>query len=261
MALNRNDLNMIRQYLLGALPEEEQQIIEQRLLTEDDLYQDLDVVEDELVDEYVSKELPPAEHDRFENYFLSTPERERELNFARALHRYTAKKTNTAGAKDIPVPPVRVTWLEGIQLAWARQAQLVRSAAVAAAIVIIVAALWFRPQPKPQSFATVALTMSNSNRGRGAEAKRVRLPLGADALRLYLKLPEQSAEATRYRVELLNENGETRSIERVGRDGQSIVAEIPAAQLTRGQYAFNVYVVKSDGTEQRIGGSYFLTVE
>ena len=45
MTLNRNDLIMIRQYLLGQLEEEQQQVIEQRLLTEDDFFEELEVTE------------------------------------------------------------------------------------------------------------------------------------------------------------------------------------------------------------------------
>ena len=261
MALNRNDLDAIRQYLLGALSEERQQEVEQRLLTEDDLYEELEVAEDELADEYVAGELSPAERERFEHYFLSVPERAQQLSFARALHQYASKKTDSAD--DPSAGPAGLTWLEGIRLAWARQSQLFRIAAAAAAIVIIAGALWFVVPHRPgqQSYATVTLTISHDNRAASAGATKVKLPLGADALRLYLKLSEASDPATRFRVELIRETGEKTNIERVARDGQSAVVELPAVQLARGQYAFNVYVVKSDGSEQRISGSYFLTVE
>ena len=91
MALTRNDLITIRQYLLGQLGEEGQQDIEQRLLREDDLFQELEIAEEELIDEYVDQALSTAERKQFESYFRSTSERESKLEFATALHRYLSK--------------------------------------------------------------------------------------------------------------------------------------------------------------------------
>ena len=262
MALNRNDLNSIRQYLLGQLTEGEQRDVEERLLTDDDLYEELEIAEDELVDEYIAEELTPAERERFEQYFLSAPEREQQLRFARTLHRFASKKTVGDDAKERSVLPAGLTWLERTRLAWTSQSQLFRIAAVAAVVVIIVGALWFvRPRYSPQTYATVTLTISHNNRAESGQATKVKLPLGADALRLYLKLPDASDPAMRYRVELLRETGETTSIERVAVIELSAVVEIPAAQLARGQYALNLYMIKPDGTQQRISGSYFLTLE
>ena len=76
-----------------------------------------------------------------------------------------------------------------------------------------------------------------------------------------MKLPESLAQSARYRVEMLKDTGELKSIDRVAEYDQAIVVEIPAAELVRGQYALNVYLVKPDRSEQRIRGSYLLTVE
>ena len=142
MALTRNDLITIRQYLLGQLGEEGQQDIEQRLLREDDLFQELEIAEDELVDDYVAKELEPADRQRFEQYFFSTPEREHKLRFATTLHRYASKKTVANSAAEISVLPADLNWLERMQFAWAGQPQLLRIAVIAAVLVVIVGAVW-----------------------------------------------------------------------------------------------------------------------
>jgi hypothetical protein len=263
MALNHNDLNTIRQYLLGQLAEVEQQEIEQRLLVEDDLFQELEMVEDELVDEYLAEDLITADRQGFEQYFLATPERQNALRFATSLHRHAAKKTASQIVEERSPSPPGMSWMEGFRVALTRQSQWFRFATVAAVLAIVIGGLWFVSPNRyiPQSYATVILTSSHSNRGESDQATKVKLPLGADALRLYLKLPEASEQATRFRVELLKENGETNSIRQVALLDQSAVVEIPAAQLSRGQFALNVYILKPDGSEQRIGGSYFLTVE
>ncbi len=263
MTLNRNDLIMIRQYLLGQLEEGQQQAIEQRLLTEDALFEELEVSEGELFDEYVANELTPDDRKQFEQYFLSTPERQRELRFATDLRQYVAKKTASDEATERSVSLPRGPRPEPTPLAWLGQTQLFRIAAIAAFVLVIAGGLWFTRLDRhpPTSYATFTLTIGNNNRADGGQATEINLPLAADAVRLYLKLPEALDQATRFRVELLKDSGETINIEKVARVEQAAVVELPAAQLSRGQYALKLYVVKSDGTEQRVNGSYFLSVK
>ena len=88
--MNLENHSMIKRYLLGELTQEGQQQIEERLLRDSDYFEHLQLCEDELVDEYVRGGLPPDEQRRFDNHFLSTPERHEKLRFARALRRYVS---------------------------------------------------------------------------------------------------------------------------------------------------------------------------
>ena len=263
MSLNRNDVILIRQYLLGQLSEEVQQATEQRLLTEDALFEELEVTEGELFDEYVSNELTPIDRKQFEQYFLSTPERQSELKFAAGLREYVAKKTIDDDATQRSRTVTKGSWLERTPLAWFGQTQLSRIAAIAVLLVVIGGAFWFTRLDRhpPTSYAAFTLTISNNDRAGSGSATEVNLPLTAEAVRLYLKLPEALDQATHFRVELLKESGETLNVERVALIEQSAVIELPATQLSRGQYALKLYVVKPDGTEERINGSYFLSVK
>jgi hypothetical protein len=95
------DENPVRQYLLGDLAFREQEQLEERLLTNDESYEQLLVAEDELIDDYLRGALHERERERFEQHFLSTPERYRKLRFARSLRRYIASAT--AGESPAPV--------------------------------------------------------------------------------------------------------------------------------------------------------------
>ena len=92
MARKNHDQNAVRQYLLRQLSDAEQQTFELRLLSDGNLFEELEIAEDELVDEYIAKELAPVERKQFEQYFLSTPERKHKLRFAATLDRYVSKK-------------------------------------------------------------------------------------------------------------------------------------------------------------------------
>jgi hypothetical protein len=80
----------ICQYLLGKLAGNEQRQIEEQLMTRDDLFQQLQVLEDELIDDYLHNTLSKSERENFEKTFLSSPERRQKLQFARALRSYVA---------------------------------------------------------------------------------------------------------------------------------------------------------------------------
>src|ERR1051325_3474947 len=89
MTLHSTDQTIIKQYLLGELSDDAQrQQVEQRLLTDDDFFQELEISEDELIDQYLAGTLTPAERRNFESHFLAAPERRRKLGFARALSKY-----------------------------------------------------------------------------------------------------------------------------------------------------------------------------
>jgi hypothetical protein len=77
-------------------------------------------------------------------------------------------------------------------------------------------------------------------------------------LRITLVLPESSPSASSYRVEAVD-GINTLSV--AGSNSNSVSVTIPAAQLRRGQYALRLYAIKTDGTEERIPGNYFFTVE
>jgi hypothetical protein len=85
------DERLLKQYLLGDLSSDQQQELEKVLLTDGSALEQLLLAEDELADEYVCGSLSPAEAARFERHFLSTPERQQKLRFARSFRQYVSK--------------------------------------------------------------------------------------------------------------------------------------------------------------------------
>jgi anti-sigma-K factor RskA len=243
----------IKNYLLGLLSDEARQEIEQDILSNQEVLAEILMVEDDLTDEYVRGGLSPHQRTQFENHFLAPPARQENLRFARALNRYVTTHPSGQTFTDRTTG----TWF------FRNQARLIPVAAAVAVIVIAAAAaLWFfiPRQTAPQTFATLTLSLTPNTRGEEAQLPRVKLPLGKDALKIFLKLP-QSVTATRYRVQLVNTGGESKSLTISEQDAQSIAVEIPATQLRPGQYALNLIAVKADGTEQRLSGSYYFIAE
>jgi hypothetical protein len=267
MKPHSEELSEVRSYLLGTLSEEEQRRFEERLLTEDDSLEELIVSEEDLIDDYVNDDLPADARLRFEQHFLCTPARQEMLRFAVALGGYTSQASDPVANKSrytqTAVVPASPSWSARFKSFWSGQSVAFRFAAAAAVVVIVaVTTLLIIPGMfTPKTFATATLSLSSGDRGEGPAITRVKLAQEVDALRLFLKLPASSVSAQGYRVELLDEKLVTRTLEIAGKDGQSLVVEIPARDLRRGEYALLLYAINSDGSEQRINGSYLLTVE
>src|SRR5581483_6698821 len=103
------DEKTIRQYLLGEMGEAEMSRFEERLMTDDELFEMLQVVEDDLLDEAASHELSAEEQARFDQHFLATPDRRDRLELSLALHDHARqaaeiKKTNNPVVVDFPPP-------------------------------------------------------------------------------------------------------------------------------------------------------------
>jgi hypothetical protein len=252
MARNYIDQSTIRQYLLGQLTPELQQTVEERLLIEDDLLEELEVDEDELIDEYLTQKLNAEERDCFERHFMATAEREQKLRFARTLKRYVT----ASGKQDISPPPVS-------SAIWNKQNWALRAIAAVVLIGIMAGVLWvYRSRTfSPPTFSTITLTISSNNRAEGVRSTVVKLPLPADGLRIVLRLPEGETQTSRYHVRLTDEKGEIKGLESTRQDAQSISVVIPAANLQRGRYALQLFTINADGTEPRVSGSYFFTVD
>lgn len=101
--IQESDEKIIREHLLGKLTEEELSLAEKRLLTDDDYFELLTIMEDELIDEYINDDLTDEDRKRFEAFFLYTPERREKLRFAQTLKEYVSQATTAEEIKPAPI--------------------------------------------------------------------------------------------------------------------------------------------------------------
>ena len=96
----------IRQYLLGRLHDEPklEESLSERMFYEDELSEMVDLIEDEIVEEYLDGTLPPADKQAVEEYFLRPPERRKKLQFARVLRQYFDSHSEASAETDLPAP-------------------------------------------------------------------------------------------------------------------------------------------------------------
>lgn len=252
MALNNLDQERIRKYLLGQLNDEEQQKIEDRLMTENDLFEELEISKDEIIEEYCAGHLTVKERDWLEQHFLASPEGKLRRRFALALNRDKPKSP-----KPVPVFERLQTRLSDV---WRTQPWAVVTIA-SAVVVLVVGVIALRSTSPSGGGKFLALTLTNSSVNRSEQTgptARVSLPPDVDELRITLLLPESSPAAASYRVEAVD-GINTLSVSGFNSNAVSVI--LPAAQLRRAQYALRLYAITANGTEERISGNYFFTVE
>lgn len=92
----------VKQYLLGTLSPEEKSRFEEKYFDDDKLFEEIEIVEDELIDAYVREELPPRDRERFKEALNTSPRLTSRVDFARILVKSTsADQPATAGNKRV----------------------------------------------------------------------------------------------------------------------------------------------------------------
>jgi len=92
----------IRQYLLGKLNDQDglEDSLSLQILTDDELSEIADVIEDEIIEDYLDGTLSATDKKAVEEYFLSPVERKEKLRFAKLLRDHLASKAEAFAEKS-----------------------------------------------------------------------------------------------------------------------------------------------------------------
>jgi hypothetical protein len=276
--LDHNEQETIRRYLLGQTPPEDSSRLEERLLTDGEFYQELLIVEDELIDQYLSGELSEPDRKSFAPHFLLLPERQQKLRFARSLKKYVSSVGTVQPHESIATnEPSEVAAEVAETLPKKRPffsflpfGNPIVSYALAAAILLIVGGTswvvferWRTPAPRVAGRGLVVVLTPGLTRDDG-EIKKIAIPPGTDTVQLQLQIAStdqyQSYRAllqTTEGVEKLKANDlKATSI------GTSVVVpvQLTAGLLTRGDYYVKLSGLTPSGEYEDVGRYSFRVV-
>jgi hypothetical protein len=248
MALNDHDQARIRDYLLGRLSEDEREKVEERLMVEDALFEELEILKGELIEEYREGELRGKERESFEHGFLSSAEGRQRQVFAVAIDTLEQNRQ-----------PQAIGLLERISNLFRKPQWAIPIAGLAT--VLIVGILFVRTPQQPTRFVAITLSSSTVTRSEGElQPVTITIPSDASELKVSLTLPQPATPDNRYRIVLDNRRERT-SFQPSGQDANSVSVVIPARQVPPGSYALIIYAIKPDGTEQQIPGTYYFNTQ
>ncbi len=131
---------MLTKYLLGNLPEDEQAQIEEKLFTDDDVFQQVHALKAELSDKYVRGNLTAQEKLQYEKRFLASQTGRADTLFATALTQVLAEEEPQT-VRPIVAEPQPGFW-ESIT-AFFRVPAFGLGAALACLLLLTVGGLWF----------------------------------------------------------------------------------------------------------------------
>jgi hypothetical protein len=152
---------------------------EEKYFNDDELFGELLDAEDQLIDDYRRGRLSPDERERFEQRFLTLPDRRREVEFARLLAESQAERRAT----DLPAPNVEPAPHRQSLLGWLLAPRPVPGWAMAAAsLIVVIGVVWAATNAsrlqarfeQSQASQTEQLQQAREERAR-AEEKLARL--------------------------------------------------------------------------------------
>jgi hypothetical protein len=273
--LNSNiDKQEMRSYLLGALDSDLRMQLEQRILSEPETYDELLLIEQELIDQYLAGGLSKNEQRQFENNFLITAERQKNLRFGRLLRRYV-----NAHPVLVPgeTPRVAVRQTERAPAPKSFPFSLPsfgrRPWGFAAALVVfvgLIAFAWFisrRPSERlaqKRTVPEVGVTLApGSVRSEGGAMPRVKVPPKGYDLKLELEVTNLSFQ--NYKSELFRENEPVQTTDdlkvETKREQHVVPFTIRGEMLSPGDYQVRLSGVLESGADEFIDNYSFRVIE
>jgi hypothetical protein len=268
-----DDKERMRAYLLGTLDTALKTKFEESILYAPATYEELLIVEEELIDHYVAGGLSKLERQQFETHFLITAERQNNLRFGQLLKHYVNSRPieNPAAAatshveKDAPAPE---PFLLSPSLAGTRPLMTFCIAGVVLAGIVLLSWLTFkRPLARPTQGHTepvVVVTLAPGSITTGTNtAKQVNVPPKGYNLKLELEL--KNANFCNYRFELFRENRSVQTSEAlpVQSKGQQYVIPltITGEALSPGDYQVKLSGVSESGGDEFVQNYSFRVIE
>lgn len=251
----------IRQYLLGLLPQEQAGELEEQLFIDGELFEELLIAEDELVDQFLAGEMSEREREAVERHFLRAPGRQEQLLFAGALKKYISATAPQAvkdpGARQQTPPGKRPEKTSLLSRLFPRNPALAYPLA-AALVLTIVGGIWLASRMvnrsnQPQTVWAIELT-PGLQRDDG-EIKSFVIPANIDAVRLQLDLTEDQYKS--YEAFVQGIDGRSvitrNNLKAQSANGRRIVAvDVEPARLAAGDYRVKLSGLSASGNLENL---------
>ena len=256
----------MRSYLLGSLEGDPRTQFEEQILFEPSVYEELLIVEEELIDQYLAGDLSAIERQQFESHFLITAERQKNLRFGKLLRKYLDSRVElTERAVTIPTElrRDRAFFLRTPS----RQSALVLLVVILASVGIMLVG-WFDSRREAagvvQQNSYVVITLApGSGRIDGGTTPRVNVPPKGVEVKLELELANPNFR--NYKSELFRENKSLQVSDELkleAKGEQSIVPfTITGEMLSPGDYQVKLSGVLDSGADEFIDNYSFRVVE
>jgi hypothetical protein len=155
---------ILREYLLGRLETDQELVerIDEQMLTDPVFSMNVDIIEDEIIEEYLEETLDAADSRAVEQHFLRPPERQRKLRNARLLSRHLADASPHANHIEKSIPTRK---LDGAWLSTLTPPSLRTCAEIAASILFAASVLYLWNQQRKLEIAVKQSNLQTAQEG------------------------------------------------------------------------------------------------
>jgi len=161
MGMTQNDQiteQVLRQFFLGNVDNEERERIEILFITQSDANQRVLVAEQDLIEDYFDELLTPSDKTRFVQRYADTPHRQRKLRIARLVHDWALSNSPRAKTEFVPI----LAWYRFA--AWLRfQRVVLIPITVTAVITILIAGVWLNNANKRERHRAIEAELARLN--------------------------------------------------------------------------------------------------
>jgi hypothetical protein len=269
------DHDVLVEYLLGDLSEDQRREIEQQYFTDDDAYEALLAVENELAYDYAAGGLSPQQRQRFEQRLLGTPDQRARIETARALLR-RVQPASTRAWWPLAAAALLVLAFGGwLAVDLARRSDDSERASIAPPAVPApgtaatpgAAEPGAAAQPPPAAGlparlpTVIAVTLRPGLVRSSDSGTRIVIPANAGVVRVTLEMPSTATESYRsYRVAIRNAEGAAIWSGAPLRPTLPLVIEVPPRALAAGDYEIVLSGATGTSTSEDLAEYYFSVV-
>jgi hypothetical protein len=270
------DTALIRRYLLGVTDERESAVIEQRFLDDPNALDEVAVLEDDLIEDYLESSLEPGALVQFERHYLSAPRHRARVETVRRLIAASRDATGESRAVVTSVPRAAPRWSGWLSLAtaavlafavagaiWTYRASTNKAPAATAPLPSTSVAGQPPGPPGPAAPRVFAFSVSPVGVRSGDNRPSLVVPDGVDVVALDLQRGDGDDHLSAPRVVVRTVSGRDAWSGPAAVDNlpTGIVArlEIPAPRLPADDYTITLIDSDRQGRE-REGRTYFLRV-
>jgi hypothetical protein len=257
----------MRAYLLGTLDSTLKSELEEKILYAPEIYEELLMVEEELIDQYVAGGLSQLDQQHFETNFLITAERQNNLRFGQLLKRFLNSHSDADPAAAVKTAPAPKPFMFSPTLVNSRPLITFCIAGVVLLGLALVGWLTVRRTParatRQQTEPVVVVTLAPGSITTGSNiAKQVNVPPKGYNLKLELEL--KNASFRNYKFELFRENKPVQSsaalpIEAKGE--QYVIPLTITGDVLPGDYHVKLSGVSETGADEFIQNYSFRVIE
>jgi len=267
----------IRRYLLGELSDSEREQVEQRLITDGDYKEEVLMVEEELLEDYLAGLLIPQERELFHKNYLSAPLQKQKLRIAQALDKYLVQ-TSVQTPKTVSGQ----SWIEWFWNALHLPHGLMQLSWVVLILVVVLAGAWWvvktlrsegneiqadlirlnGPQSSVLAPGLSVATGVLSPLSMRENGRSVTVTITGETQVVQLRIPQPSRQQGSYEAVLKDNNG--REVTRISEisirsvdNMATIVLQFPAKIFQAGDYVITLTQLNSGSSGEGIGDYSF----